>query len=165
MIKGIGKSKGFGLKSVTISFEPPTFNKIDVFGFPIPIPKVSLPKVDIKFEMDLKNEMSHNINNSIIIKEFLIRFKNTSGDFNIILEQLKSIIYDLTIKWDRQRRYVTNIRYLPITYGKDSFSEDYAEIKVEFDFNSIEIGDFFREVSDKVYDKFSSFILLTSYSH
>ncbi|MDF2736525.1 MAG: hypothetical protein K0S93_381 [Nitrososphaeraceae archaeon] len=54
MIKGIAKSKGFGLKSVTVSFEPPGFAKIDVFGFSLPIPKISLPKVDINFEMGLE---------------------------------------------------------------------------------------------------------------
>jgi hypothetical protein len=54
MIKGIAKSKGFGLKSVTVSFESPGFAKIDVFGFSLPIPKVSLPKVDINFEMGLE---------------------------------------------------------------------------------------------------------------
>ena len=68
MIKGIGKSKGFGLKSVTISFEPPTFGKIDVvgLGFFIPIPKVSLPKVEINFEIGLENEITNTATNSIM---------------------------------------------------------------------------------------------------
>jgi hypothetical protein len=51
MISNLGKSKGFSLKSATISFDPPNFNKVSIFGFSIPIPTISLPKVTINFEM------------------------------------------------------------------------------------------------------------------
>jgi hypothetical protein len=59
MINGIAKSKGFGLKSVTVSFEPPGFGQIDIFGFSLPIPKVSLPKVEINFEMRSENKITN----------------------------------------------------------------------------------------------------------
>ena len=116
MIKGIGKSKGFGLKSVTISFEPPTFSKIDVFGFPIPIPQVSLPKVDINFEMEmrLENGATDNPNNSIINKESnevqistnsyeydrdIIKFENNdSGDQSSIKGNINKNILNLLLE-------------------------------------------------------------------
>jgi tetratricopeptide (TPR) repeat protein len=51
LIKDIGKSKGYKFKDVAISFDPPSIEPITLFGFPIPFPKVSLPKMQIGFEM------------------------------------------------------------------------------------------------------------------
>jgi hypothetical protein len=51
MIKKLGKTKGYGLKSVTISFDPPAFGSVNVLGFSVPIPKVSLPMLEVDFEI------------------------------------------------------------------------------------------------------------------
>ncbi len=46
----IAEKKGYRLKSLNISFDQPSFEKVSIFGFPIPLPKISLPKTDIGFE-------------------------------------------------------------------------------------------------------------------
>jgi hypothetical protein len=51
MVNKLGKTKGYGLKSVNICFDPPTFDSIKIAGFSVPIPKVSLPTVEVDFEM------------------------------------------------------------------------------------------------------------------
>ena len=51
MIKKLGKTKGYGLKSVNISFDPPSFDSFKILGFSVPIPKVSLPKMEVDFEI------------------------------------------------------------------------------------------------------------------
>jgi Anaphase-promoting complex, cyclosome, subunit 3 len=55
MIKNLGKTKGYGLKSVNISFDPPTFDSFNVLGFSVPIPKLSLPRVEVDFEISSRN--------------------------------------------------------------------------------------------------------------
>src|SRR5919108_2008561 len=51
LIRDIAKSKGYKFKDVGISFDPPSIETITLLGFPIPFPKVSLPKIQIGFEM------------------------------------------------------------------------------------------------------------------
>ena len=55
MIKKLGKTKGYGLKSVSISFDPHSFDSFKILGFSVPIPKVSLPKVQVGFEISSEN--------------------------------------------------------------------------------------------------------------
>jgi uncharacterized protein YjbI with pentapeptide repeats len=105
MIKKIAKSKGFGLKFVTVSFEPPGFGKIDVFGFSLPIPKISLPKVDINFEMGIDNGISTIANNSIInnkLNEFQIPKNSHTGNQSFAKEdnngKIKKLLLDEKIK-------------------------------------------------------------------
>lgn len=49
-VNTLAERKGYQLKTLNISFEPPTFEKVSVLGIPMPLPKISLPKADIGFE-------------------------------------------------------------------------------------------------------------------
>lgn len=44
-------SKGHLPKTVNISFDPPSFGTVSFLGFSIPVSKVSLPKLEIAFEI------------------------------------------------------------------------------------------------------------------
>lgn len=50
MVNTVAEGRGYRLKSLSISFEPPSFEKVTVLGVPLPLPKISLPKADIGFE-------------------------------------------------------------------------------------------------------------------
>lgn len=50
MISKMAEPKGYTLKTVNISFDPPSIGSVTVLGAPVPFPKFSLPKVEIGFE-------------------------------------------------------------------------------------------------------------------
>jgi hypothetical protein len=50
-VSKIAETKGYTLKSLNISFDPPSFGKVTVLGVPIPFPKLPLPKVEVGFEV------------------------------------------------------------------------------------------------------------------
>jgi hypothetical protein len=56
---------------VNISFDPPNFDSFKILGFSVPIPKVSLPTVEVDFETS-----SANTNNQVI--DFRETFYNNS---------------------------------------------------------------------------------------
>jgi tetratricopeptide (TPR) repeat protein len=83
LIKDIAESKGYKFKDVGISFDPPSIETITLLGFPIPFPKVSLPKIQIGFEMQsqkITNEAntSDQRRNNIMIAENYSKIIETS---------------------------------------------------------------------------------------
>jgi len=49
-INELARKKGYTLKSLDISFDPPSFGKVTILGVPVPFSKFSLPKMDVNFE-------------------------------------------------------------------------------------------------------------------
>lgn len=48
-LKKIASDKGFKLSKVTVTIDPLTFKSFSVFGFSIPLPVVTTPKIVLEF--------------------------------------------------------------------------------------------------------------------
>jgi hypothetical protein len=79
MIGRIAASKGFKLKTVNVSFEPPSFETVSFLGFPIPLPKVSLPKVEVGFDINVPKIEENNNNTSTLTERKKTQSERANG--------------------------------------------------------------------------------------
>jgi hypothetical protein len=91
MIKKLGMTKGYGLKSVNISFDPPKFDSFKILGFSVPIPKVSLPKVEVDFEMSSETSSADTNNQMNNFREKL--YNNSTKNSTTIADLIEQLKY------------------------------------------------------------------------